>query len=322
MLVHPAMSPRYYGFYLDGFRQAYGWKVRLATEGFPRLSDPKSGLAAILPTGQRIFIAANDFSFVDPGVVAWADVVGQVNVDPEADRSDKVLPIGPSFGTPWLSRSALVGHILGAGLKADPRRIPARLRDYLKHQQERTPLAAYRPSKSEDSYIFFVTNYWAHADEANLRRLAFVRAARQHLGAGFSGGFWHTKALPSEFQEFRIEERVPHSEWLQRMARSGVAFNTPAVHDCLGWKLGEFMALGKAVLSTPLRRVMPGQFQPGEHIHEVEDDPEAIADGMTTLLEDDAYRVRLEKNARQYWNDYLAPTSVARRLVEGADRSG
>lgn len=122
-------------------------------------------MAAILPEGQRIFIAANDHAHVDQGVVEWADVVGQVNVDPGAHVDPKVLVIGPS----------------------------------------------------------------------------------------------------------------------------------------------------------PLGRLMPGDFQSGVHYHEVDDTEDAIADALLLLMEDLPYRRMLERNARSYWDGFLAPTSVVRRIVQAAE---
>ena len=43
----------------------------------------------------------------------------------------------------------------------------------------------------------------------------------------------------------------------ERTARSAVVFNCPAVHGCLGWKLGEYLTLRKAIISTDLGRRLP-----------------------------------------------------------------
>lgn len=322
MTVHPMVSPRYYGYYLDGFREAFGWGVKLSTRGFPALADPKSGLAAILPEGQRIFIAANDFAHVDPEVVAWADVVGQVNVDPEVERSPKVLPLGPSFGTPWSSAAALATFILRSGVRSSAMRVPAMLRDYLRHQAEREPVEAYEQGSSDPSKVFFLANYWGNAPEANERRLRFVKSVHRVPGLTLEGGFWGgERQMPAEYLPFRLSERVPHADYLSRTQHSAVVFNTPAVHGCLGWKLGEFLALGKAIISTPLGRVMPGRFTAGEHFHLVDDSEEAMVEAVELIVRDHEYRARLEHNARAYWLDYLAPASVARRIV-AAELSG
>lgn len=318
LIVHPTVSPRYYGYYLQGFTEAFGWRVRLSTKGFPALSDPKAGMAAVLPEGQRIFIAANDWAFVDPEVVAWADVVGQVNVDPDADRSPKVLPLGPSFGTPWRSALSLAGFVVRAGAMTSPSRIPAMLRDYLRHQIEREPVAAYMHGDADVSKVFFLANYWGNAPAANLRRLRFLRAVQRVPGLTLEGGFWNGDAMPTEYEPFRMTQRVRHADYLARTQRSTMVFNTPAVHDCLGWKLGEFLALGKAIISTPLGREMPGRFVSGEHAHVVYDEEGAIAEAVELIARDHEYRSTLQRNARRYWEEYLAPASVARRIVGAA----
>ncbi len=303
-------------------REAFGWRAKLSTVGFPALSDPKAGMAAIRPDGRRIFLAANDFAFVDPAVVAWADVVGQVNVDPDANRSPKVVPLGPSSGTPWSSRLSLAAFVVRARVMKAPGRTPAMLRDYLHHQVEREPVAAYVPGVSDPAKVFFLANFWSNAPEANQRRLRFVKAVQRTPGGNLEGGFWNAGGMPSEYEPFRMPQRVRHADYLDRTRRSAVVFNTPAMHDCLGWKLGEFLALGKAIVSTPLGREMPGRFEHGEHVHVVEGDEDSIVRALVLVAVHHDYRTKLERNARRYWEEYLAPMSVARRVVAAGTAEG
>src|SRR5213075_1129757 len=102
-----------------------------------------------------------------------------------------------------------------------------------------------------------------------------------------------------------------------RTQRSALVFNSPAVHGCLGWKLGEFLALGKAVISLPLNRSMPADLLHEEHVHFVQDDQASIADGIARVVGDSAYRGRLERAARRYYLDHLAPERVVARLLSG-----
>lgn len=322
MTVHPLVSPRYYGYYIQGFREAFDWRMRLSTKGFPSLTDPKAGMAMILPEGQRVFVAANDWAFVDPQVLAWADLVGQVNVDPNTERSPKVLPLGPSFGTPWSSLASLASFVIRTGAMTSPARIPAMLRDYLRHQAERESLVAYKPGESDPTSIFFLANHWGNAPEANLQRLRYLRAIQRIPEVALEGGFWSASDVTNEYQQFRLAQRFSHADYLTHTRRSAVVFNTPAVHGCLGWKLGEFLALGKAIISTPLNREMPGRFVSGEHIHVVDGSEDAIVQAVELIVSDDIYRTTLERNARRYWEEFLAPASVARRILEAASQDG
>jgi len=316
--VHPVVSPRYYRYYLDGLEAVYGRKPRLRTTGFPELRDPKDGMAVILPDGRRLFIAANDFAVVDPAVTAWANVVGQVNVDPDVTYPPNVVPIGPSFGLPWSSRASLAAFVIRAGAMTDPSRMPAMLRDYLRANSERVPLGAYTIEHSADDFVFFVASFWGNAPSANERRLRFLRAVQHRPELTLGGGFWSEKELPAGFGEFQLDRPVDHVEYVRRTKASAFVFNTPAVHDCLGWKLGEFLALGKAIISTPLGRVMPGDFRSGEQIHIVEDSEDSILAAIDLLHHDRGYRSHLEESARRYWERFLRPDAVIRVLVDYA----
>jgi hypothetical protein len=93
-----------------------------------------------------------------------------------------------------------------------------------------------------------------------------------------------------------------------------LVFNNPAVGGCLGWKLGEFLALGKAILSTPIDRVMPGAFDPGEHFLQIDGSAESFDAGIERLIGDKQTREGLERRARQYYDEYLRPDRVVTHI--------
>ena len=59
------------------------------------------------------------------------------------------------------------------------------------------------------------------------------------------------------FDEFIINSRVSLREYIKKIKDSLVVFNTPAVLHCHGWKLAEYLALGKVIISTPISRELP-----------------------------------------------------------------
>ena len=118
-----------------------------------------------------------------------------------------------------------------------------------------------------------------------------------------------------------LDDRLDLGTYIERVQRSAFVFNSPAVHGCLGWKLGEYLALGKAILSTPLSRSLPAPLEHGVHAHFVDDDVDSIRAGVELLLNDESYRSRLERGAGQWYQTHLAPARVAERLVEAADNT-
>jgi glycosyltransferase involved in cell wall biosynthesis len=210
-----------------------------------------------------------------------------------------VLPLGPVFGTTLWSLPR--GHFAAAAMSRSPRAFAQKMREVRFQAITRLPLSAYVPRASTDGYVFHASRAWGgrHAD-TNAPRQRFLDACAT-LGVPVDGGLG--------------DARMPLAEYVQRTQRSAVVFNCPAVHRCLGWKLGEYLALGKAVVSTPLARELPAPLVHGRHVHLVDDDVESIAAGVRAVLADADYRRRLERGARAWFDDHLAPPKVAQRLV-------
>jgi len=115
------------------------------------------------------------------------------------------------------------------------------------------------------------------------------------------------------FEAHTVSKRYTLKKYIHKTQESAIVFNTPAVLDCLGWKLGEFLALGKAIISTPLTRVMPAT---GKRDFYLETKEEDIGVQVRALMADKAARKRLEENAHQYYCDYLSPEKVIMNLIQ------
>jgi hypothetical protein len=107
---------------------------------------------------------------------------------------------------------------------------------------------------------------------------------------------------------------VKSKDYLVKTKRSAVSFNTPAVWDCHGWKLGEYLALGKAIISTPLSNKMPIPMVHGVNIHFANSD-EDISNAVVKIFQDDSYRRELELGSRDYFERYISPRAVIERLI-------
>ena len=70
----------------------------------------------------------------------------------------------------------------------------------------------------------------------------------------FEGGFLiKDKNRQGEvYERLRLKGHIPISAYIDNTKKSLIVFNTPSCWDCHGWKLGEFLAMGKAIISTPI----------------------------------------------------------------------
>lgn len=298
--MHPDLRLSYYTWILQGLAErSDGRAFRFGRLDLPDIAPHARGMAFTIG-GRRIYVAAGDHARGDPVIASWADAYGQVNVDPEGALRNQVVPVGPLFGVRlWALPRAYSVALQAARAGADLRDKVAEARF---QALTRLPLASYEPAVSDPSYVFFAARPWAPKHpEADAPRLRFLQAVQGLQGIRFEGGLRET--------------RVDLADYLASLRSSGVAFNSPAVHGCLGWKLGEYLALGKAIVSTPLGRDLPAPLVHGEHIHFVEDDVDAIRSGVEKILADDEYRHRLEAGARGWFEAELRPQAVIERLV-------
>jgi glycosyltransferase involved in cell wall biosynthesis len=296
------MRVPYYTYVLEGFRVL----PEVDRIRFKRLDPPDpedaEGVALIYAGAgveRRLFVSTGDSAHIAREMLEWADCYGKVNLA-RADRAiPGVVPLGPTFGiTAWPLPG---GYVAALKIAAAGGNLERAIREVRFQAKARLPLSAYEPRASELRYVFYASRRWTGRHGAvNAARMRYLEACRT-LGLDVDGGL--------------LDDRMSLSDYLRRTQRSAVVFNSPAVHGCLGWKLGEYLALGKAIVSVPLSRELPVPLVHGTHAHFVDDDPAAIAAGVEQVVSDLAYRRHLEHNARQWYEEQLAPHRVARRLL-------
>ena len=315
-------DPYYHAYYLRGLADTYGFaNLHFVCKGFPRFA--RTGLAfEMINPPLRVYIDADDFDGLDKPALQWCDIYGKVNVNPNiisANDRDKVVPLGPSFGIRErkLLRVFPLAQIGTLVYRGGERSTYTLLKRWWWMLNRRLPIRTYKNSTtSQNNYIFLASSVWAPADNCNLYRARFVEVASNKTSIKFEGGFVppYREDVP-ECVMYRIKKTYSISEYLVRTRASTLVFNTPAVLDCHGWKLGEYLALGKAILTTPLTRDLPAPLETGQHLHVVDGSTESINDGIDRLCKDPQYRYNLEIKARAYYEEFLTPRRAIARLV-------
>jgi glycosyltransferase involved in cell wall biosynthesis len=321
VVVYPGFNAYYYSFYLEGILEAFAGRVRFSAKGFPAFASNKLAFRVVRAgTEARVLVDATDRSRLDSEALAWSDIYGKVNrrsADVPSEAASKVLAIGPSFPFRVWSPARSWQFAFRSYLQA--RRGLESVREHFANWRRQyryaLPPSEFRPAPSADRFVFSSNSLWKDDMETNHQRAAFFEACRSIEGLEFEGGFNpRSRGEVPGFEKYSTSRRYPISEYIQKTRRSAVVFNTPAVFECHGFKLGEYLALGKAIISTPLKRELPAPLVHGEHVHFV-DSPDAMPAAIRRILDDRRYRGALESGARAYFDQYLRPRPVIERLV-------
>jgi len=324
--IYPAFDALYYSFYIQGVFDSFGRSnVEFSYDGFPRL--PLACLAFIVegdPETKVVIDAYDGVKLTDYAGLEWCDVYGKVNLVSSLIPEDclyKCLPIGPSFPIriwPWRKAIWLaLKHYRPAvqGFKAAREHVA----NYVRQCRDRLPLTHFVPGRARENYIFFSSTIWTEGEApgTNQYRALFMETCKSFTGVNFEGGFSPPQSpdRSANYSEHIAPKRFPFSEWLQKTKASAVVFQTPAVWLSHTWKLAEFLALGKAIISTGTDRELPAPLVHGEHIHYVDGSRESFREALQSILTNRDYRMYLERNAYSYYVEYLAPCRVIQRVL-------
>jgi hypothetical protein len=250
-------------------------------------------------------------------------VYAKINIDPASPPGPsraRIVPLGPGFAVRiWGPQETLSACLRSAPpLSLGRAALRRHMADFWRQYRYRNPIEVYEREgpPSSPNYAFAMSSLWSGHNDCNDARARFMRICRTMPGVVFEGGFAprRTHDMPG-YEDLILQGRCTLAEYIERTRRSGVVFNTPAVAQCHGWKLGEFLALGKAILSTPLSRALPAPLEHGVHMHFVDGSEAAIREGVERILRDAVYRQALERGARQYYLEYVRPRSAIARIL-------
>lgn len=284
----------------------------------------------------KVYFDIKDVAEIEKDKYDWCDIYSKVNIKFEdLEKYDKLFVPGPNFA---IRNRSLLG-LLTFGLQnflrgqsSSYQSFKRYIHDYLYIYVRRRSIKSYE--KCIDvipNYVFHASTLWYNQfakDCTNLYRGEFLKSC-QYAGMHIEGGLYYLKDDPDVlaempdypfyeevYKDFIYDKRLSMDDYIKKTKESILVFNTPSVCGCHGWKLGEYLCMGKAIISSPLLREMPGEgLTHGKNIHIV-NSPEEIYDAVVKINSDAQYRKRLGDGARRYYEKWIAPEIVIQRLLE------
>lgn len=156
-------------------------------------------------------------------------------------------------------------------------------------------------------------------------RATFIEACQALPEIKFEGGLIRKDQFRvPEYSRITITRYYRPKDWLAKTRASMLGFWAPGDQGAMTLKMAEFMACGKAIIAVPIRQEqLPSPLVHGEHVHFVDGSLEEMKAAVHLLTTDHAYRQKLERNARKYYEEWVAPAQAMRRFIrEGCQRVG
>lgn len=320
-IVDPTCNILYASYYLKGMSDIPGSKIRFKNAPFAQLKHKNQYLCFIVKKGtlsKKIVIDTSNLKTIDLVAYDWCDIYGKVNLHPDDLDKDKIIPVGPLtavqiYGLPKSIWLGAVNFLKGRKKIKDLRWFFSNYYGQLK----RPKFSDYKSLASKNDYVYFMSPLWKKEPRCNTYRSNFIDVCKENSNIQFEGGFApRTKSDIPGFEKNTLISRVEVKEFLEKTNRSMQVFHTPSVGECNGWRLAEYMAMGKAIISTPFKRELPGNFVNGIHFLQTDGSKKDLNDKVNLLVNDLSLKESLEKNVKEYYNNYLEPKEVIESLIE------
>jgi hypothetical protein len=175
------------------------------------------------------------------------------------------------------------------------------------------------PKKQKDPKIIFMAQVWdpdrvkrPDAVQDRLRinemRCDCIRLLRREFPRQFVGGIFPSEYAMANYKDVVIQdERLFHKQnYLHIMQDSDIGIASTGLLKSNGYKLAEYIAASKAVVSEKLFFEVPGCFLPEINYLEFSSSTECV-EKVQRLVGDDAFRFEMMKQNKSYYDQYLRP---------------
>lgn len=329
--VDPACNINYSSFYIKGLWDVFGREnVKFTSRYFKKLKySVDTHCVALLIDGKKYVIDFADSNALFYGVfLEWADVYGKVNYSMESIPEKwryKIKPVGANFGLGCFGSNkweALLKCLVNytrcfKRLDYDFRGF---LSPYLWLYKRHGLFLEPKASSVGSNKIFMVSRYWEGQPWVNEARIAFIRACRRLQDEGiieFIGGMVPDTEDCDCPIDVILPEEIPFAEYMRLLDESLLVFNTPAYHHCHGWKLPEYMAHGKIILSTPFVNELPVPLEHRHNIFFARSDENSLYEAIKEIVNNRQLQRTLELGSRRYWEEHACPSACIKEFING-----
>lgn len=184
------------------------------------------------------------------------------------------------------------------------------------------------PDFSLEPKIIFMARAWdtskienktqkEEVEVLNENRAECVRTLRKEFGDKFFGGLAHDDYSAKYFKDALLPDGNLSNKrkYLEILKNFPICVATTGLNGSNGWKLGEYVALAKAVITEPLVFEVTGDFTVGKNFLEFTNAGE-LASAAARLFEDKNLRLSIMMNNYRYYQAFLRPDSLILNTLE------
>ncbi|MEJ2483221.1 MAG: glycosyltransferase, partial [Gemmatimonadota bacterium] len=145
-------------------------------------------------------------------------------------------------------------------------------------------------------------------------RVEVVRALRAAFGGEDRVGLIHNAFAAAEAPDALLGRKVSRREYANQLKTSLISVNTDGLDGSPGFKIGESLAAGAAIVSQPLQFELPEPLLPDVHYLPFRE-PEECVSQCRRLLADPELAGRMRQANLGYYRRNVRPENHVRNLL-------
>lgn len=189
------------------------------------------------------------------------------------------------------------------------------------------------PVPDQDPRVLFMARAWDPDGEAaevsteervervqiNETRARCIELLRKELGSMFCGGFAHTKYAAENYSKLLLDSPLTSGKrnYLSLLRQYPICIATTGLHGSIGWKMAEYVAFSKSIVSERLKCLVPGNFRASKNYLEF-DTPESCVQETMKLVGSLQLRQQMMEDNWHYYKAYMQADKLIGRTLQVA----
>lgn len=249
----------------------------------------------------------------------------------EPDLERKVLPFGLNYPcrtaeSTWRILSRILPGSAWAMLQSPLGALREIWRADLYAFLNSPPVSAFAqpPDHPVERSVHFQSRIWEDwqlgpdcAEEVNRPRIELTRLLKQEFGASFQGGIVPSRYSRQQCPRDLSQEPKQRSIYVTRSKPLMIGIHTRGLHHSIGFKLAEYLASSKCIVTEPLRNELPTPLVANQNYLEYSSPQECI-ERCRQILRDDHLASRMRKNNWEYYQKEVRPDRHIANCLERA----
>ena len=151
----------------------------------------------------------------------------------------------------------------------------------------------------------------------NIMRARCMQLLKEEFGNFFYGGFVHSKYALDNFHDVVLpDKRTSEKQTYTGLVRQyPICIATTGLYGSIGFKMAEYIAFSKAIVSERLNYSVPGGFNRGKNYLDFTT-PEECVDQAVRLFNDRQMQAQMMQDNWQYYESFLRPDRLIWRTLK------